>query len=259
MSLPKPTNQSSSRSLALRLTLVCACTIIFATTGCKSAPGKPGPEPEIARPEQVLDFAVLYRQNCASCHGVNGQDGVAISLGNPVYLATAGVANIQRITVNGVPGTAMPPFGKAAGGMLTDQQVAVLAQGMVALWGSSSALAGQIPPKFSSNAPGDSAQGQKAFASFCARCHGADGTGANLGNGTVTGSLVDTAYLALISDQGLRSIIIAGKPEQGMPDWRSRQSGAAARAMTEQEITDTVAWLASHRIATPGQPYQQHP
>jgi cytochrome c oxidase cbb3-type subunit 3/ubiquinol-cytochrome c reductase cytochrome c subunit len=29
--------------------------------------------------------------------------------------------------------------------------------------------------------------------------------------------------------------------------------------MTDQEIADTVAWLASHRIATPGQPYKQHP
>jgi cytochrome c oxidase cbb3-type subunit 3/ubiquinol-cytochrome c reductase cytochrome c subunit len=29
--------------------------------------------------------------------------------------------------------------------------------------------------------------------------------------------------------------------------------------MTDQEVTDTVAWLASHRTATPGQVYKQHP
>jgi mono/diheme cytochrome c family protein len=259
MNLPKPMNRPNPRSLALRLTTICACAIMLASAGCKSAPGKPGAEPEVARPEQVLDFTTLYRQNCASCHGVIGQNGVAISLGNPVYLATAGVANIQRITANGVPGTAMPPFGKAAGGMLTDQQIALLAQGMVALWGRPSVLSGQTPPTFASSSHGDPVQGKKTFANFCARCHGTDATGANLGNGTVTGSLVDPAYLALISDQGLRSIIIAGKPEQGMPDWRSRQSGPGARTMTEQEISDTVAWLGSHRIATPGQPYQQHP
>jgi cytochrome c oxidase cbb3-type subunit 3/ubiquinol-cytochrome c reductase cytochrome c subunit len=69
---------------------------------------------------------------------------------------------------------------------------------------------------------------------------------------------VDPAYLALISDQGLRSLIIAGQPQEDMPDWRSDISGAGSRAMTEQEITDTVAWLACHRVATPGQPYM-HP
>jgi cytochrome c oxidase cbb3-type subunit 3/ubiquinol-cytochrome c reductase cytochrome c subunit len=63
----------------------------------------------------------------------------------------------------------------------------------------------------------------------------------------------------LISDQGLRSIILAGQTEQGPHDWRSYLTGPSARAMTDQEVTDTVAWLASHRIANPGQIYQQHP
>ena len=67
-------------------------------------------------------------------------------------------------------------------------------------------------------------------------------------------SLTDPAYLSLISNQGLRSIIIAGEPQQGMPDWRSCLTGAGARAMTEQEITDIVAWLASKRPPNPRQP-----
>jgi cytochrome c oxidase cbb3-type subunit 3/ubiquinol-cytochrome c reductase cytochrome c subunit len=249
-------NPPNSRFLALCL-LACAATLPIA--GCRNAPGKPGPEPEVARPEQLADFATLYSQNCASCHGVNGKNAAAISLANPVYLAIAGVANIQRVTANGVPGTTMPPFSKAAGGMLTDRQIAILAEGMASTWGDPAALAGQVAPAYASSAPGDPVQGQKTFAAFCARCHGVDGNGAPVGNGIVTGSLVDPAYLALISDQGLRSIIIAGQPEQGMPDWRSRMSGPGAHAMTGQEITDAVAWLTSHRIATPGQPYRQHP
>ena len=63
------------------------------------------------------------------------------------------------------------------------------------------------------------------------------------------------AFLALISDQNLRSITIAGRPDQGMPDWRS----AGAQPMTDQQVTDIVAWLASKRVATPGQPYPTHP
>ncbi len=229
-----------------------ACTLALLCVGCKDAPGRP--EAPTTRPDQVLSFAVLYKDNCAACHGENGKNGAAISLANPVYLAAAGVQNIQQITAKGVPGTLMPAFAKSQGGMLTDQQIAVLAQGLEAEWGRPNALGGQAAPAYASTSAGDAAQGQKAFSTFCASCHGADGTGVIRGK-LHTGSLVDPAYLALISDQGLRSLIIAGQPQDDMPDSRSDITGAGSRAMTDQEITDTVAWLASHRIATPGQPY----
>ena len=210
----------------------------------------PGLRPSVRN--EVVDFATLYGQNCAGCHGAAGKNGAAISLANPVYLAVAGATNIQHVTSAGVPGTAMPAF---AGGMLTDQQIAVLAQGMIKNWGNPAMIKGQALPAYASNAPGDAGRGQQAFGTFCARCHGADGSGVVAGR-IHTGSLIDPAYLALISDQGLRSLIIAGQPEQGMPDWRS-DLAANPRAMTEEEITDTVAWLASHRIGAPGQPYGQ--
>jgi len=59
-------------------------------------------------------------------------------------------------------------------------------------------------------------------------------------------------------------LIVAGQPEQGMPDWRSDMSGSEPSAATgqginDQEITDIIAWLAARRIATPGQPYPIHP
>jgi cytochrome c oxidase cbb3-type subunit 3/ubiquinol-cytochrome c reductase cytochrome c subunit len=232
-----------------------ACAVALLCAGCKDVPGRPGAA--TTRPDQVLNFAVLYKDNCAACHGENGKNGAAISLANPVYLAVAGVQKIQQITAKGVPGTLMPAYAKSQGGMLTDQQVAVLAQGLEPEWGSANALGGQAAPAYASSSAGDVAQGQKAFSTFCASCHGADGAGVVRGK-LHTGSLVDPAYLALISDQGLRSLILAGQPQEGMPDWRSDMTGAGSRAMTDQEITDTVAWLASHRVATPGQPYM-HP
>jgi cytochrome c oxidase cbb3-type subunit 3/ubiquinol-cytochrome c reductase cytochrome c subunit len=255
----------------------------LAAAGCHTAPGKSGPEPETLRPEQVLDFKTLYNQNCSACHGVNGTNAAAISLNNPVYLATAGAANIERITAAGVPGTAMPPFGKAQGGMLTAQQIAILAEGMEQNWGSPFATAGPSAPAYASSTPGNPGQGQKDFVAYCANCHGPDGTGGKTPNGILAGSLVDPSYLALISDQGLRSIVIAGQLEQGMPPWLLHRDGTVAdpsadkeisdllagrveqgvplhpHPLTNQEVTDTVAWLASHRVAAPGQVYQQHP
>jgi cytochrome c oxidase cbb3-type subunit 3/ubiquinol-cytochrome c reductase cytochrome c subunit len=235
-----------------------ACVLALCVTGCTDPPGEPKPWSETPRPDQVLDFATLYGQNCAACHGDQGTNGAAISLANPVYLAVAGVTNIQRVTAAGVSGTMMPGFAKSAGGMLTDQQIAALAQGMIAAWGKPAESSGQTLPAYANGSSGVAAEGQTDFATFCARCHGSDGTGVTTQK-MRTGSLIDPSYLSLVSDQGLRSFIIAGQPEQGMPDWRSDLTGGAARAMTNQEITDIVAWLAAHRTAAPGQPYQQHP
>jgi len=240
--------------LALLLSAVCV-----ACSGCRVAPGKPTVGSEAARPDQVLDFQTLYKQNCAACHGQQGRNGAAVSLANPVYVAFARVDNIQRIIAAGVPGTQMPPFGRAAGGMLTDLQVQTLAHGIVDTWGRRDVVGESVLPGYKASLIGDAARGQQAFATFCARCHGSDGRGNKTNREGQIGPILDPSYLALVSDQSLRTAIVAGFLEEHMPDWRSDMTGAGARPMTDQEITDVVAWIASHRTATPGQPYQPHP
>ncbi len=249
----------SGRSVLQALLL---CTLPLGLAGCSRAPGYPKPGPEVVRPDEVVDFPTLYQQNCSACHGADGKNGAAISLANPVYLAVAGTDHLRTVTAQGVKGTLMPPFAQSSGGMLTGQQVEILVQGMLHTWGRPDQIAGQTPPPYASSSAGDAARGQVAFTTFCARCHGADGSGASVTSGGRTeknGSLVDPTYLALISDQDLRSIIVAGRPDEGMPDWRSDISGAAPRPMTDQEITDTVAWMAGHRVKSAGQPYPQQP
>jgi mono/diheme cytochrome c family protein len=85
-----------------------------------------------------------------------------------------------------------------------------------------------------------------AYRTFCESCHGRGGSGGPRGS-----AITNDAFLALASDQGLRTIVIAGRPELGAPDWR----GNSGTAMSDQDVTDVVAWLASRRIASPGQPY----
>lgn len=82
---------------------------------------------------------------------------------------------------------------------------------------------------------------------FCADCHGAEGRG-----GDKAGSVVDPSYLGLVSDQGLRTSVIVGRKDLDMPDWRGYVTG---RAMSDQEISDVVAWLVAERPKYPGQPY----
>ena len=62
-------------------------------------------------------------------------------------------------------------------------------------------------------------------------------------------AITDDSFLALVSDQGLRTIVIAGRPELGAPDWRGNVPG---KPMSDQEVTDVVAWLASRRVSESG-------
>jgi mono/diheme cytochrome c family protein len=128
-----------------------------------------------------------------------------------------------------------------------DAQIDTLVAGMRARWGRSDALAGATAPRYAASGPGNTGRGAQVYATFCASCHGADGTGGQRGH-----SIVDDSYLALVSDQNLRTAVIVGRPELGMPDWREDVKG---RPMTDQEITDVVAWLVAQRERFPGQPY----
>ena len=225
---------------ALDVAVICIC-------GCSNAPGRPGPGDLAAVPSEISDFNTLYGQNCAGCHGVEGKGGAAIALANPVYLAIADSALLHRATANGISGTSMPAFAQSAGGMLAAKQIDVIISGIRIRWAKPDIFGGVDPPPYSSSAPGDPTRGAAVYATYCASCHGTDGRG-----GQKASSIVDGSFLALIDDQELRTIVIAGRPELGAPDWRSDVPG---RPMTAQEISDVVAWLASHRPNFPGQPF----
>ncbi len=224
------------------LLLLFASGVALAGLGCEHPRGKPGPEPEVPRPDHVLDFATLYKQNCVACHGTGQVPGAAVSLANPVFLAVAGEGNLKAVIANGVPGKLMPAFAKSAGGILTDEQVEILARGLVTTWGKPGILDGQNAPPYKAVLHPEASAGQQPFANYCGRCHGMNGGG---GENPPVGSIVDPAYLGLISDQELRNIIIAGT--QGMPDWRSDSPG---HPMSDEDVTAIVAWLGSHRLSS---------
>jgi len=61
--------------------------------------------------------------------------------------------------------------------------------------------------------------------------------------------VANSSYLALVSDQHLRTTIIAGRSDLGMPDWRGDGSTAP---LTPQQVSDVVAWLVAQRRPVPG-------
>ena len=229
----------------------CFCLALGALLlcGCDLSHGKPGKDSETLAPDEILDFKILYAENCAGCHGAEGRGGAAIALGDPVYLEIADEASMRRVTAAGVRGTSMPAFTRSAGGLLTDKQVDVIVRQIRARWSRPGILHGVEAPSYLNLAksPGVPARGELVYKTYCESCHGAEGRGGEKGS-----AITDSAFLALVSEQGLRTIVIAGRPELNAPDWRGNVPG---KPMSDQEVTDVVAWLVSKRVQIPGQPY----
>ncbi|HMD30464.1 MAG TPA: c-type cytochrome, partial [Candidatus Acidoferrales bacterium] len=186
---------------------------VLAFTACENSPGKPPAGPEVMDPANVADFGFLYAQNCAGCHGTDGKGGAALALADPVYLAVVDDARLHSVSANGIPGTSMPAFAKSAGGMLTDKQIDIIAGG-VRRWAKPNALNGAAPPPYAAAEPGNAAHGAGVYTAYCASCHGPAGNGGLKGS-----SIVDGSFLALLTDQELRTLVIVGRPELGAPDW----------------------------------------
>ena len=136
----------------------------------------------------------------------------------------------------------MPAFGESAGGFLTPQQVDVLVAGMRERWGRKDRASTNMPPYLTS-ATGKVDHGRDVFRLTCSSCH-------QQGQRKVT----DARYLELVSDQSLRSIVIAGRPDLGHPDRTRVRPG---QPLTDQDVSDVIAYLHSLRSDTPGQPYPE--
>jgi len=232
---------------ALRYLGATVVLALFVLAGCSSPPGQPQKGSEVLAPNEIADFATLYSQNCAGCHGAEGRGGAAIALADPVYLAIADETVMRKVIANGVSGTSMPAFAESSGGMLTDKQIDVIAKEIRSRWSRPGILNGITPPAYAAKSTGNPKQGEVAYGTYCASCHGTQGQGGAKGS-----AITNDSFLALVSDQGLRTIVITGRPELGAPDWRGNVLG---KPMSDQEITDVVAWLASRRAQNPGQPY----
>lgn len=217
-------------------------TLVMSGVGCHRRIGPPNDQEDLLRPENVLSFDRLYKQNCSACHGENGSGGPALDLASPNYQALVDDASLRRWITSGMPGTQMPAFGEAAGGFLTPQQVDTLVAGMRSRWAHPDQKVRGMPT-YSSSTIGTAEQGHQIVKVNCSSCH-------QQGQQKIT----DTSYLALMSDQSLRTIVIAGRPDIGQPDWKQVNPG---QPLTDQDVSDIVAYVHSLRSDTPGQPYPE--
>jgi mono/diheme cytochrome c family protein len=233
-------------------TCIVAAVFSLLLGGC-DLPGRPRPEDQFKRPATVLDFATLYKKNCAGCHGADGKLGPAPPLHDRRFLAIVPDKELLRVVLDGRPGTSMPAFWKERGGELTREQAEVLVRGIRERWGGKEKPKDDTPPYLpSQDVRGDAARGMQVFKMACAGCHGDRGQGgtyAGRGNKAV-GAINDLAFLALASDQALRRYVITGRYDLNppMPGWDDPAGRTSDfRPLTNQDVADLVALLASWR------------
>lgn len=87
----------------------------------------------------------VYKDRCSGCHGLEGEGRSAVSLNNPLFLATASDAFIRHAIELGRPNTTMPAFGSTLEPRVIDDLTA-----LVRSWARTApdATSGEIPPSF---------------------------------------------------------------------------------------------------------------
>jgi mono/diheme cytochrome c family protein len=223
----------------------------------------------------VLAFDTLFGRNCAGCHGQNGTLGPAPPLNDPLFRAIVPLAALEKTLSDGRPGTAMAVFAHKNGGTLTAAQIQVLVheikgiayriveedangkvkthivadeKGDTPKWGIVKPAPASTPAYDLPQKSGDAKNGAKLFAQACSRCHGDNGTGIPRPDKSLKNRINEPAFLALISNQALRRIMITGRSDLGMPDYSDKMGRAEGfHALTSEDINDLVALLASWR------------
>lgn len=206
-------------------------------------PGKPKLENAWKPAQDITDFDKLFAQNCRGCHGDGKTVGAAIDLSDPTLLAILTPDELKTLITNGVPKTAMPAFSVPNGGNLTDAQIQILVDGIQGWKNVETAPKGPLPAY---SAPlGDATRGAEIYKTYSASI--LEKTPA-IGK---DGFLTNPAFLGMVTDQYLRLLVIAGRPELGIPSYQTAISG---QPMSDQDIADVVAWLATQRQNEFGQP-----
>ncbi len=223
-------------------------------------PGRPAPNPApVAAANTPGGFERIWSVRCAGCHGADGVLGAARPMKDPAYLAAIPRAELVAVIRDGVPGTRMPAFGGNAVDPIPPDELEKFVDGMISVWGSSKSGVDPDPSRGIAwrhePGTGDEARGATLFEANCRSCHPSSlAADAVLGDG-VSGSVTDPFYLRLVSDQHLRSSIVFGRADLGMPGaagpFRGPDGKTVDHALDADEVADLVAYMASFREQWP--------
>ena len=178
--------------------------------------------------ERIHRGQEFYEQQCAACHGADGEGGLGPALNDGQLLK--GTLNDVFFSVirSGVPNTQMPAWSVDFGGPLTDEDIRDVVA-FVRAWEPDS-----VDLVVEETVP-DPARGAVLFANTCAVCHGDNGLGGQEGMPVIN----DLERLNRLEDAWYRDVIANGRPSKGMPTWGT--------VFSPQQLDDLVALIGAWR------------
>jgi cbb3-type cytochrome c oxidase subunit III len=168
----------------------------------------------------------LYSENCAACHGSNGEGSTLAPALNSEELRTRlSDADVARIINQGVPTTLMAAWDAA----LADAEVNDLVL-LIRRWDELEAAGVAMPvveaPPIDMS-PEAVATGEWLFGVLCAQCHGTGGYGSPMAP-----ALNNQLFLSETPDAAIQQIIALGVSGTSMPAWGGRLTDADIAALT---------------------------
>jgi len=195
----------------------------------------------------------LYNENCAVCHGLDGQGRVGATLAKD-WPSIRPDLTVKTIIENGVSGSVMPAWSEANGGPLSPAEIDAIVQYILS-WQTGGAPQITPPPTATLLPPitpipeieGDPNQGARLFAENCAVCHGEQAQGR-------IGVAIAKNWAGIRPDLNLRASIANGVSGSQMPAWSAARGGP----LSEQDIQNLVAFILT-LSAKPAQPASPTP
>ncbi|HSF81441.1 MAG TPA: c-type cytochrome [Anaerolineales bacterium] len=195
--------------------------------------------------EQLELGGRLYAQNCAICHGTDGEGRVGATLAKN-WPSIRPDLRVRATIENGVAGSPMPAWSQTNGGPLTSEEIEALVAYILSWETGGERYIPPIPtlgprPVITPlpNLAGDPNNGALLYEQNCAVCHGADGEGR-------VGATLGRAWSALRVDLRLESSITNGVEGSPMPAWGQANGGPLGK----EEIDDLVAYIMTLPVAS---------
>lgn len=189
-------------------------------------------------PEPAELGAKLFAENCAVCHGADGQGRVGAELAKN-WPSIRPDLTVKAIITNGVPGSPMPAWSQAKGGPLSDAEIEALVQYILS-WQTGGAP--QYTPQATATlrppitpipeVAGDPNRGAQLFDQNCIMCHGPEGRGK-------IGATLAKNWSGVRPDLLIKATISDGVPGSPMPAWSQAKGGP----LSENDINDLTAFV----------------
>lgn len=197
--------------------------------------------------DQLDQGGKLYAENCAVCHGADGQGRVGATLAKD-WPSIRPDLRVRTVIEDGVPGSPMPAWSEANGGPLTDEEVDSLvcyilswqSGGAPVIYPTPTAMQRPVltpPPGVS----GDPNTGAVVYDQNCAVCHGMNGEGR-------VGATLAKDWPSIRPDLAIKATIERGIQGSAMPAWSQANGGP----LTEEEVNNLVAYILTW--STPANP-----